>query len=293
MHIGADLKSAYAHCQRVTRTEATNFYYAFRTLPRDKRNGIYAVYAFCRVCDDIADGQLPPEKKQALLNTAREDLLSIESLPRSPVFKALDDTVEKFQIPIEYLGDIIDGVEMDLVNNRYETFEDLKEYCYHVASVVGLITIEIFGYEDQRAKEYAVDLGIAMQMTNILRDIREDSIRGRIYLPLDEMEGFDYSEQDLLDKVINEQFRSLMIHQIERTRYYFDRGRQLFPLISTESRTCVVMLHHIYSSILDRIERVGFDVFTSRITLSKREKMLILGRLWMTNVVPRILRLKG
>ena len=293
MLIGADLKSAYAHCQQVARTEATNFYYAFRTLPRDKRNGIYAVYAFCRVCDDIADGQLPSEQKRALLSKIRQDLVSMESLSRSPVFKALDDTVEKFQIPIQYLEDIIDGVEMDLVNTRYESFEDLKEYCYHVASVVGLITIEIFGYKDQRAKEYAVDLGIAMQMTNILRDIREDSIRGRIYLPLDEMEELGYSEQDLLDKVINEQFRSLMIHQIARTRYYFDRGSQLFPLISNESRTCIVMLHHIYSSILDRIERVGFDVFTSRITLSKREKMLVLGRLWMINVIPRILRSKG
>lgn len=293
MHIGADLKSAYAHCQQVARTEATNFYYAFRTLPRDKRNGIYAVYAFCRVCDDIADGQLPSEQKRALLSKIRQDLVSMESLSRSPVFKALDDTVEKFQIPIQYLEDIIDGVEMDLVNTRYESFEDLKEYCYHVASVVGLITIEIFGYKDQRAKEYAVDLGIAMQMTNILRDIREDSIRGRIYLPLDEMEELGYSEQDLLDKVINKQFRSLMIHQIARTRYYFDRGSQLFPLISTESRTCIVMLHHIYSSILDRIERVGFDVFTSRITLSKREKLLVLGRLWMINVIPRILRSKG
>lgn len=290
MHIGPDLKSAYAHCQRVTRTEATNFYYAFRTLPRDKRNGIYAAYAFCRDCDDIADGPLSSENKRVLLRKIRADLLSMKTATQSPVFIALNDTVKKFQIPIQYLEDIVDGVEMDLVNTRYKTFEDLKEYCYHVASVVGLITIGIFGYEDQRAKEYAVDLGIAMQMTNILRDIHEDSIRGRIYLPLDEMANFGYSEQDLLNQEYNEQFRSLMKHQVERTRYYFDQGRQLFPLISTESRMCIVMLHHIYSSILDRIEGVGFDVFTSRISLSKREKLLLLGRLWISNIPSKILR---
>ena len=290
MHIGPDLKSAYAHCQRVARTEATNFYYAFRTLPRDKRNGIYAAYAFCRDCDDIADGPLSSENKRVLLRKIRADLLSMKTATQSPVFNALNDTVKKFQIPIQYLEDIVDGVEMDLVNTRYKTFEDLKEYCYHVASVVGLITIKIFGYEDQRAKEYAVDLGIAMQMTNILRDIHEDSIRGRIYLPLDEMANFGYSEQDLLNQEYNEQFRNLMKHQVERTRYYFDQGRQLFPLISTESRMCIVMLHHIYSSILDRIEGVGFDVFTSRISLSKREKLFLLGRLWISNIAPKILR---
>ena len=286
--MASDLDRAYIHCQRIAKTEAKNFYYAFRTLPTAKRQAIYAVYAFCRYCDDVADDDLPPEEKRRLLAETRDRLHNPRLATDDPVFMALEDAISTFAIPPSYLEDIIRGVEMDLEVSRFETFEDLREYCYLVASAVGLICIEIFGYEDPVAREYAVDFGIAMQLTNIIRDIREDAERDRIYIPMEDIRRFGYSERELMESRNNEYFRSLMDFQAARTRGYFGSGERLLPLLSRESRACAGVLHQLYSRILDRIESTGYDVFERRIGLSVSEKLLLVARLWVGSMTPNL-----
>ena len=186
--MATELEQAYDHCERIARAQAKNFYYAFRTLPARKRRAIYATYAFCRVCDDIADEDRPGDAKRRLMADTRRLLKQGgNGAVAEPVFMALKDTSESFGIPVRRFEEIIEGVEMDLTRARYRTFDELREYCYRVASTVGLICIEVFGYSDPRAKDYAIDLGLAMQLTNILRDLKEDAQRGRIYIPQDEI----------------------------------------------------------------------------------------------------------
>ena len=283
-----DLDQAYIHCQRIAKSQAKNFYYAFRTLPSAKRRAIYAVYAFCRYCDDVVDDDLPPEEKRRLLAETRDRLRNPRLAADDPVFMALEGAIRDFAIPRSYLEDIIRGVEMDLEVSRFETLEDLREYCYLVASVVGLICIEIFGYEDPVAREYAVDFGIAMQLTNIIRDIGEDADRDRIYIPMEDVKRFGYSERELMDSRNNENFRSLMDFQAARARMYFDSGERLLPLLSRESRACAGVLHQLYSRILDRIESTGYDVFERRIGLSVSEKLLLVARLWAGSITPNL-----
>lgn len=290
----SDLDQAYSHCQRIAKTHAKNFYYAFRTLPSAKRRAIYAVYAFCRYCDDVADEELhSPEEKRRLLAETRDRLHNPDLAPGDPVFMALEGAIRDFAIPRRYLEDVIHGVEMDLEVSRFETFEDLSEYCCLVASAVGLICIEIFGYEDPVACEYAVDFGIAMQLTNVMRDVKEDAERDRIYIPLDDIERFGYSERELMDGRNNENFRSLMGFQAARARRYFDSGARLLPLLSRESRACAAVLHQLYSRILDRIEASGYDVFERRIGLSASEKALLVARLWAGSMAPRLIVRRG
>ncbi|MCH8108622.1 MAG: phytoene/squalene synthase family protein [Chloroflexi bacterium] len=284
-----ELELAYDYCQRIAKEHAKNFYYAFRTLPTKKRRAIYSAYAFCRYCDDIADEDNPFDEKERLFSETRQLLLeSQKGHTKGPLFTALDDASHVFGIPYKYYEEVIEGVEMDLTWKRFQTFEELRAYCYKVASIVGLICIEVFGYRDPKAKEYAIDLGIAMQLTNILRDVKEDAERGRIYIPLDEINSYGYSEQDLMDGVVNEPFRRLMRFQTERARRYFDSGSQLFPLLSPESRVCPAVLHGLYSAVLERIESSGFNVFEKRIGLTTREKLLITARLWAANRWPSL-----
>ena len=282
-----ELELAYLHCQQMTRSQAKNFYYAFRTLPPQKRRAIYAAYAFCRVCDDIADEPNTIDEKRRLLSETKAKLNGMGSGGSTdPVFIALADACLSFNIPIAYLHEVVDGVEMDLVTTRYRTFEELWEYCYKVASVVGLISIEIFGYKGEAARERAIDLGIAMQLTNILRDLKEDAARDRIYLPQEDMVRAGYTEGDLKRGVTNDAYRELMRHQVERARGFFSNGRKLLPMVSPRSRACPTLLYTVYSRILDRIESSGYDVFEQRIGLSKREKMVMMARLWAASYLP-------
>ena len=290
----SQLEIAYDYCQRVARKQAKNFYYAFRTLPTPKRRAIYATYAFCRMCDDIADEDMPIDEKRRQFSETRNLLteslrctgseVSNDALP--PEFAALSDATAAFGIPHHYYTQVIEGVESDLVKTRFENFEELKAYCYQVASVVGLICIEVFGYEDEAAREYAIDMGIAMQLTNILRDIKEDAERDRIYIPLDEMARFGYSEDDLKQGIIDERFRSLMALQVNRARDYYQRSQKLFPLIDAGATACPKVLHLAYRSILDRIDAQGYDVFSQRIGLTTFEKLMITGRLWAGTLLP-------
>lgn len=279
--MGTELDQAYDHCQRIAKEHARNFYYAFRTLPIKKRRAIYAAYAFCRLCDDISDEDLPPDEKDRQFAETRRLLVDTrQGTASDPIFAAIGDASSQFHIPFEYYEEVIDGVEMDLTKTRFANFEELREYCYKVASVVGLICIEVFGYDDPKAKQYAIDLGIAMQLTNILRDIKEDAERDRIYLPQDDMVRFGYTEQDLMGGVVNDSFRALMAFQVQRARSYYESSKRLFPLIHPEARACPDLLHATYSGLLDRIEGSGYDVFERRISLSKPKKLFLVAKLW-------------
>ena len=287
--MASDLDRAYEYCRSLTKERARNFYYAFITLPPAKRRAIYAVYAFCRLCDDATDDFIEAEEKLRRVAEQR-DLLAgaCSGDPRGQVYVALEDAVQTFRIPAELMEDVIRGVEMDISKTRYATFEELREYCYRVASSVGLICIEIFGYNDSRAVEYAVDLGLAMQLTNILRDVEEDLERDRVYLPQDELSRFGCTEEDLFRGAVNDNFRDLMRFQVERAREYFRKGRQLMPLLSPRSRACPAVLHGTYSRILDRIEASGYNVFGRRVGLSTREKLLLMARLWANGLAARV-----
>ena len=283
-----DVRESYRHCQQVTRRAARNFYFAFITLPPHQRRAIYAVYAFCRLCDDIADEPAPvAEQVQRLAGTRNALARAYAGEPEGPVFTALAHAAAAHRIPETYFQEVIAGVEMDLTQQRYNTFEKLRTYCSRVASTVGLICIEVFGYQDPRAKEFAIDLGLAMQLTNILRDIKEDAERGRVYLPQDELAEFGYSEESLHRGIIDESFLALMRFQARRAREYFDRGARLMPLLSLRSRACPAVLHGLYSRLLDKIEARGFDVFQGRTRLPTQEKLLLIAKLWATSVLSR------
>ena len=285
--LAIDLKSAYEACREITRREAKNFYYAFLTLPAAKRRAIYAAYAFCRHCDDSVDEETSTDAKLKALTDLQASLDSTYSgNASSPVYVALADVAQNYDIPKDYFQEVILGVESDLVKDRFQNFEELKEYCYRVASVVGLICLQIFGYEDDDAKEYAIDLGLAMQLTNIIRDVREDFDVGRIYLPQDEMAKFGYSEEDLKNGVHNQAFHDLMEFQAKRAREYFDRGFKLLPYLSRRSRACPAVLGALYSKVLDRIEASDYDVLESRVSLSKAEKIGITAKTWLGSMLP-------
>ena len=284
----AELESAYADCRNITRREAKNFYYAVVTLPRDKRKAIYAAYAFCRQCDDSVDDAASPEAKLSALAYLQDNLdLAFRGRPATPVFLALSDTADRYDIPQEYFSEIIRGVESDLVKTRYQNFDELREYCYRVASVVGLVCLQIFQYRDAGAREYAVDLGLAMQLTNIIRDVREDWSMGRVYLPQDEMARFGYTEEQLGAGVHNDAFVELLRFQGQRAREYFRSGFRLLPYLSRRSRACPAALGAIYSRVLDRIEESGYDVLgEQRIALSGGEKARIAARAWAASMLP-------
>ena len=288
--MATELDRAYDLCRRITKSEAKNFYYAFRTLPHRKRRAIYAAYAFFRRVDDVVDGDASIEVKRKQLEQARTFMEPDRSVDDPDlVLLALKHAIDEHSIPTSYFGDFVDGIEMDLVQTRYCDFEELRSYCYGVASAVGLISIAVFGYTDPKAKEYAVDLGLAMQLTNVLRDIREDAGRDRIYIPTDELSAYGYSETDLLSGTTNDAFRELMSFQVERARQYFRSGLKLIPLVSAESRACPSALASVYSAILDRIEASEYDVFSRRIGLSPVEKLLMVSRLWATSLIPTAL----
>ena len=209
-------------------------------------------------------------------------------MPESPVFVALRDASRNFGIPKDYFHEIISGVEMDLVTSSYANFEDLYQYCYRVASVVGLVCIEIFEYTDPRALGYATDMGIAMQLTNILRDIEEDCGRGRLYLPQDELARHGVTEESLRAGETGPEFRAMMAEQVGRARGYFERSAALLPLLKPRSRLCPAVLRALYSAVLDRIEARDYNVFGERVALSSREKLAITAKVWSATTVKNL-----
>ena len=286
-----DVEIGYQESRDITRREAKNFYYAFLTLPQERRRAIYVAYAFCRYCDDAVDTAESVDQKMATLESLHASLNDAYTGRTSdPLFLALADVADRHDIPEEYFKQVIHGVESDLAKVRYQDFEELRSYCYQVASVVGLICLQIFGYKDDSAREHAIDLGLAMQLTNIARDIQEDLGLGRIYLPQDEIARFGYSEEALEAGIVNESFIDLMRFQVQRARGYFDSGFKLLPYLSPRSRACPAVMGQLYSKVLQRIEEAEFDVFQHRISLSKTEKLRVTAQTWFTSMLPSSLR---
>ena len=283
------LAAAYDECRRITRREARNFYFAFLTLPPAQRRAIYVAYAFCRYCDDAVDAAGAPEAKLARVNDLRRllaDAYAGRAAP--PLFLALADVAAAYRIPQEYFDAVLNGVASDLTKTRYANFDELRRYCYQVASAVGLICIHIFGYRGgELARQRAIDLGLAMQLTNICRDIREDWNFGRVYLPQDEMARFGVSDADIAAGVVTNAFAALLRFQIDRARACFASGRLLLPYLPRRSRACPAALGLIYGGVLDRIEAAGCDVFRERIGLSKTAKLRLMARAWLTGPLLR------
>jgi phytoene synthase len=249
-------------------------------LPQNKRRAICAIYAFMRYCDDVSDSKKSGTSKLGALQQWR---LALDNALKgdyggSNILAAFHDAVNTFRIPGEYFHMLIDGAEMDLSVNRYQTFEDLYQYCYRVASVVGLTCIHIFGFKNEMAKEYAEYCGVAFQLTNILRDIKEDAGRNRIYIPQEDLVRFGYSEDDLTAGVLDDRFRNLMAFEIKRARDYYKLSMPLIKLVDLTSRSGLIAMIGIYSSLLSRIEERGYDVFSNRIALSSKEKIAIAAR---------------
>jgi 15-cis-phytoene synthase len=285
------LTQAYSYCRQVTRKSSSNFYYAFRLLPADRHNALCALYAFCRFMDDIADqqdGGVSPvaggsrkEKLAALLGSWREELRQCYAgTPRHPISQALADVVQRFPIQQDYLAGIIDGVAMDLSPTRYATFDDLYEYCYRVASLVGLACIEIFGYRNPSARAYAVNLGIAFQLTNILRDVGEDGQRGRIYLPTEDLAHFGYAEEDMLAGVYSDAFVQLMTFEGERARTYYQAAARYLASEDQRSLVAAEAMHLIYARLLDALTARRFHVFGTRVTLAPTAKARLALTAW-------------
>jgi len=272
------LIDSYKSAQAVARRRAHNFYYSFAVLPPEKRSAFCAVYAFMRYCDDISDGDFSVETKRAALQRWRAQLNAVfsDSLLVDPILPAFRDTVRRYSIPAQYFHWIINGAEMDLDVSRYETFDELYTYCFHVAAAVGLVCLQIFGFGEERAKKLAEYCGIAFQLTNILRDIKEDLRMGRIYLPLEDLKRFGYTAEELRLGVINNRFRGLMKFEVDRARRYYDAARALIPLIDPASRPTLWAMMVIYERILDRIVERGYDVFSAPIRLSRCEKISIM-----------------
>jgi phytoene synthase len=268
------LGRSYAWCERVARREAGNFYHAFRVLPGGQRRAMCSLYAFLRITDDLADGPALATEKQAGLADWRQRLDSALAGHYShPLHEALQHTVQAYHIPRCYLDAVLDGVAMDLQAVSYATFQDLYGYCYRVASAVGLACIHIWGFTDDMAKTYAENAGIALQLTNILRDLREDAVRGRIYLPREDLERFGYDEESLRHGQRDERFRALMRFEVERARSYYQAARPLSALLQPAGRAVFQVMTRTYRGLLDAIERRDYDVFSQRVSLSRWHKL--------------------
>lgn len=311
---------AYRYCEELTRREAGNFYHSFKFLPDEQRLAMCAVYAFCRRADDIADGDwldrfpgsVGEEDPEAIeYRTKLEEHAKVETIldrdaylnkitqlfffrkklstcysdvySTDPVFLALKDSVENYNIPRSVFGDLISGMEDDLYHNRYRTFDELYVYCYRVASVVGLMCIEIYGYEDENAQKYAESWGIFMQLTNVLRDVGEDIQRDRVYLPLDELENNDMTELELHDGkvVLNKHWEPYCHHYAKRARTYLKEARMLLPLLPRNVRYSPAAMIAFYDKILRKIEKAQGDVFTQRVKLSKAQKISLAATVYL------------
>jgi phytoene synthase len=272
--IDKQLTISYEYCRNMSRMHAKTFYFASRFLPPEKKNACYAIYAFCRYIDDLVDKNLmrslsSEESLEKLSEAVDEWRQHLQALYNGefidhPIMIALKDTISRFGIPENLPNELIDGVNMDMSKTRYENFEDLKVYCYKVASVVGLMTTYVFGFRDEKTFSYAVDLGIAMQMTNILRDVKEDAMGGRIYLPKEEMDQFGYSEEDLMKFTLNRNFRELMHYQISRATEYYDTADKGIQMLNRDSRVTVGLMSRNYRKILQIIQENDFNVFGKR-----------------------------
>jgi phytoene synthase len=267
------------YCENKAAHSGSSFYYSFLSLPDNKRNAIIALYAFCREVDDIVDQSAEPEVKAAKLDWWRDEIERLfDNSPQHPISKALQPFITEFQLPENCFQEILNGMAMDLQNVRFATFTELKQYCYRVAGVVGILSAHIFGYQNQKTLTYASDLGIAFQLTNIIRDIFEDMLRDRLYLPMDEMQQFGVSEQDLRARKHSEEFNRLMQYQAERAKKYYRRAFAELPQEDRFQQRAGIIMAAIYESLLDEITLDGFRVLEHRIELTALRKLWIVWK---------------
>ena len=270
------------YCQQKAAASGSSFYYSFLFLPPERRQAITALYAFCREVDDVVDETSDPLVARGKLGWWRGEIDALYAgQPSHPVTRALATARQRFALPQEQLVEIIDGMEMDLDYNRYPDFKSLHLYCYRVASVVGLLAAEIFGYTDRQTLKYAHDLGLAFQLTNIIRDVGEDAQRGRIYLPLDELARFGVEEHDLLDARYSDNFCALMAFQIVRARGQYVSAFAHLPAVDRRSQRAGLIMAAIYRTLLDEIEHDGSHVLDRRISLTPVRKLWIATRTWL------------
>ncbi len=270
------------YCQDKAAQSGSSFYYSFLFLPPDKRRAITALYAFCREVDDVVDECSDENATRTTLAWWRVQVAAIyDGKPQHPVAQALVPVVRQFSLPQEHLQEIIDGMEMDLQQHQYADFKALQLYCYRVASVVGLLAAEIFGYTDRNTLKYAHDLGIALQLTNIIRDVGEDARRGRIYLPLDELARFGVHTNDILDGHESEGFNKLMQFQIERAQHYYLQAFEHLPAADRKAQRTGLIMAAIYRATLDEVAASGCHVLKERISLTPLRKFWLAWKTWI------------
>ncbi|MFI5058005.1 MAG: squalene synthase HpnC [Candidatus Acidiferrales bacterium] len=294
-HPSITISESYDEGHRIARAAQSNFYYAFFLLPKGKRDALAALYAFMRLVDDIADetGDLAAKQRGlAKWRAALDSAINHEGSTVSPVLPALVDTMQRYKMPARYLHDLISGAEMDLTVRSYPTFDRLREYCYRVAGTVGLTCTHVFGFRDARALDLAEKLGLAFQLTNIIRDVHEDHKLGRVYLPEEDLQRYGVSPEDFGRTEPTLGVRELLRFEADRAWQSYEEGAELFSLIEPESRSALWLLVHTYSALLARIESLDFAVFSERVQLSRAEKMIFtakarFGRLTEENVLEK------
>jgi phytoene synthase len=292
----AEIRQAYEFCRQITKKHAKSFYFSARFLKKEKRDPIYALYALCRLVDDEVDA--------AEVNSEREAIAAVENWKRkldeiyrntelktdekrvsnngqNQVLLAWREMLKKHRIRQELPLELMRGVLMDTHIKRYETFNELYIYCFRVASTVGLMSSEIFGYEKPETLEYAEALGIAMQLTNILRDVKEDAAMGRIYLPQEDLRAFDVSEEQIFANRVNDNFIALMQFEINRAREYYRKAERGIPMLEKDARFCVLLAARIYAAILNEIGRQNYDVFSQRAHTTRNQKLSMIPRIWL------------
>lgn len=268
------ISQSYLWCERLARQQAGNFYHAFRLLPAPKRRAMCALYAFLRVADDLADGPEPVADKRIALTAWRQQLNdALAGDCRHPLHPAFRHAVHRYGVPRRHLDDVLDGVEMDLDVHGYDTFAELYRYCYRVASAVGLACIHIWGFRGKDAADFAEAAGIALQLTNILRDLGEDAARGRVYLPREDLERFGYPAESLTRGERGEAFRELMRFEVTRARSYYEAAEPLADRLDAAGRAVFLVMLRTYRGLLEAIERRDYDVFSSRVRLSRLRKL--------------------
>jgi phytoene synthase len=273
------------HSRAITRKSASNLALAFILLPRPKRDAMSALYAFCREVDDVADEEsVPAEQRRAQLADWREDIRRAceNGSPQLPVIRELQPVIREFHLPFVSFDDIIKGCEMDLEHSRYENFAGLSLYCYRVASAVGLLSIQIFGFKNEGCYDYATHLGHALQLTNILRDVREDAGRGRIYLPLEELKKFNVTEDEILRGVYSSRYRDLAASIAAKARHHYRLARELLPPEDRRAMVAAELMGSVYWQLLRKLEARQFNVFSEeRIRLRKAQKLALIFRSWL------------
>lgn len=275
-----------SYCSNLVRNAQTNFYYAFLFLPKLKREAIFATYAFSRYTDDLVDKADSAESAIYNLQFWRNELHSCYGgHPTHPIILNLQKTLTHFSIPKAYFLILIDGVEMDLKKKRYETFEELYTYCYRVASSIGLICIEIFGYKNPSTQNYAINLGIALQLTNILRDLKEDKKKGHIYLPIEDLDRFGYTESDLDNSIYNPAFVNLMTFQCNRARDYYTRSSKYLAKEDKLTLFSAEIMSQTYFRLLERIEKRKYNIFDKTIRLRNSKRLGVAIQIWLKSLL--------